>query len=161
MDTSAYANCASKQRLVLAIKSQKSNCFHRNTETRICNALNSNILCYAGETWNMTKVEMTLAALEQKTLKRLNGPNGKMLWRFRSNNEIRGLQTMYPKCGNTYWTQKAETAWIHLRHGGIRNTEENLRWKRTWQATNRVIRGDQRYHSTAAEPQNWAVIPHQ
>jgi len=41
---------------------------HRNTETRICKALISNILCYAGETCLMSKVEMTLAATEQKIL---------------------------------------------------------------------------------------------
>ena len=39
---------------------------HRNTETRICKTLISNILCYAGETWIMSKVEITLAATEQK-----------------------------------------------------------------------------------------------
>jgi hypothetical protein len=37
-----------------------------NTETRIRKALISNILYYAGETWIMYKVEMTLAATEQK-----------------------------------------------------------------------------------------------
>jgi len=39
---------------------------HRNTESRICKAPISNILCYAGETWIMSKVEMTLAVIEQK-----------------------------------------------------------------------------------------------
>jgi hypothetical protein len=41
---------------------------HRNSETRICKALISNIPRYSGETWIMSSVEMTLAAIEQKIL---------------------------------------------------------------------------------------------
>jgi len=39
---------------------------------------------------------------------------------------------MYRNCGKAYLTKKAGTAWNHLRHGGLKNTEDNLRWKSTW-----------------------------
>jgi hypothetical protein len=42
-----------------------------NTETRIFNILIRSTLCYADETWKMSKVEMALGAFERKILKNI------------------------------------------------------------------------------------------
>ncbi|KAJ4436862.1 hypothetical protein ANN_16994 [Periplaneta americana] len=68
----------------------KSNCVHKETKLKIYKTIIRSILCYASETWTLSKKkEAKLGIFERKILRRIFGPmQENMQWRIRYNNEL-------------------------------------------------------------------------
>lgn len=68
----------------------KSNCVHKETKLKIYKTIIRSILCYASETWTLSKeTEAKLGIFERKILRRIFGPvQENMQWRIRYNNEL-------------------------------------------------------------------------